>query len=656
MSRILISVGFLLIAFYAPAHVTLPTEAFVHLPDVEKVQLSPSGNKLAMLKRVISNGQRVLVVEITNLTTGKKSYPVVRRKHEFDVYQMIWASDNHILLKIDFFKQLKLKNAGFNPKISERRLMVLNLTDNSLNNILNGKTMKRFQKREWQPQFQDTIVDILPNEPNHILHAMDWDARQTPQVFKVNLNTLERTTVLLGKENWSNIMADRQGNVRVGIYKEVESGGLVDTQVTYELNVRDHKTKKWSVLARFKKDSPEAVWPLGFLDDPNMLLVEAQHEGHEAIFMVDLRTPNERSLFYSANNHDVGGTLFYSNKTNNPVGYATNSGVEFWDEDYAAFNDVIDKALPNTHNFLRTFDAQENKYLVYSKSDVDSGTYYLGDRKAKSINPIAFAYQGLDPSQLAVTKRHTIQMRDGKKRTLFVTLPNNHSGKPLPTVIYVNQGRGNASIGGFNYKTQLWVNRGYAVVNVNFRHPLPGYYGFMQGDVSQWAPTLYNDIIDAHKWTSEQGIASTEKVCVYGQHYAGYIALMAAAKNPSIFKCVATVAAVTDINNFIFNNKGFTSYEQTIARWSPNASLQSQYSPITYASKIQAPVFIAHGEDDARVRIIQSRLMHEALLDNKVPVTFIEIPDEDSYFSTDGSRMKVYGELEVFFKKYLGSG
>jgi dipeptidyl aminopeptidase/acylaminoacyl peptidase len=655
MSKLLASVSLLLITFITSAQVTIPTKAFVQLPDVENVQLSPSGNKLAMLKRVISNGKRVFVVEVTDLNTGKKSYPVVRRKHEFDVYQMIWASDNHILLKIDFFKQLKIENTGFNPKISERRLMVLNLRDNSLKNILNGQTMKRFRDRGWQPQFQDNIIDILPNEPDHILHAMDWDARQTPQVFKVNLNTLERSTVLLGKENWSNIKTDRQGNVRASIYKEIESGGLVATKVTYELNVRAYDSKRWSVLARFEQNSPSAVWPLGFLDDPNMLLVEAKNEGRDAIFKIDLRNPSERTLFYSSSKNDVGGTLFYSNKTNNPVGYSTTSGVKFWDDSYEAFSQSINKALPNTNNFLRTFDVEENKYLVYSKSDIDSGTYYLGDKQAKSLNPIAFVYQGLDPSNLAQTERHSMQTQDQKKRKLFVTLPKNHDGTPLPTIIYANEGRGNASVGGFDYKTQLWANRGYAVIQVNFRRPEEGYYGFMQGDVAQWAPALYNDIIDAHKWAVSEGIANSKNVCLFGQHYAGYIALMAGAKSPGTFKCIATVAALTDINNYLFNNKGFTSYEQKIANWSPKASMQTEYSPISYVNRIKVPIFIAHGEDDGNVRVSQSQLMNSALLDNKVPVTYIEIPNEDSSFSTDASRMKVFGEMESFFKKHLNN-
>ena len=653
MHYLLIGLSCLLMVFNTPAQVIIPTETFVQLPDVENVQLSPSGNKLAMLKRVVSNGQRVFVVEITELSTGKKTYPVIRRKHEFDVFEMLWASDNHLLLKIDFFKELKIENAGFNPKITERRLMVLNLTDNSLNNILNGKTMKRFQNRGWQPQFQDTIVDLLPNEPEYILHAMDWDLRQAPQVFKVNLNTLERKTVMLGKKNWSNIMADKQGNVRVGIEKDLQSGGLVDTQVSYELNVMDVETNKWQVLSRFDKASTDAVWPLGFLNDPNMLLVEAEHEGRDAILKIDLRNPSQRSVFYSSPTKNVGGKLFYSNLSNNPVGYSTTTGIEFWDESYRSFSQSIDKALPSTHNYLQALDKTENSYLVYSKSDVDSGTYYLGNKTAKTLNPVAFNYQGLDPGNLAPTVKHNVLGSNGEKIRVFVTLPKKHEGSALPTIIYVNQGMGNAAVGGFDFKTQLWANRGYAVVQVNFKRPMSGYYGFMQGDVTQWAPNLINNVIDVHKWIGEQGIANTKNVCLFGQHYAGYIGLMAAAKHPTLFKCVATIAPVSDINNYIFSNKGFTSYEQTIARWSQTASVQTQYSPISYTSALTMPMFIAHGEDDGMIRVTQSQLLHNSLLNSKVPVTYIEIPDEDSSFTTDESRIKVFGGMEAFFKTQL---
>lgn len=653
MKSLVVALYFFMLCANVFAKSQIPLQDFVKLADVENVEISPSGNKLAMLKRVLSNGERVFVVEITDMNTGKKSYPVVRRKHEFDVYKMIWANDSHILLKIDFFKQLKIENTGTNPKISERRLMVLNLRDNTLKNILNGKSMNRFRSQGWQPQFQDTIIDLLPNDPEHILHAIDWSARQVPQVFRVNLNTLDRKTVQLGRENWQNIMTDRQSNLRVGIHRDIQSGGAVKTRTLYEVNVKDLETKEWSTLATFTAGSPERIWPLGFLSDPDMLLVEALHQGRDAIFKIDLRKPKERSLYYASKTANVGGTLFYSKTSNNPVGYYTTTGIYFWDADYRAFSQGIDKALPSTNNHLKALNINETKYLVYSSSDIDSGTYYLGDRKQKSLNPVAFKYQSLAPENLVSSQRHLVTARDGEKIKVFVTRPKNHNNKALPTIIYANHGRHSAAVGGFDYRTQLWVNRGYAVVQVNFRHGLGNFYNFMQGDVSQWAPNLYQDLADVTKWSVQQGYTDATKTCLFGENYGGYVALMAAAKNEHSFKCIATIGALTDINHHLFKSKSFVSYEQITKRFSSDSSIQSAFSPVSFANTFLPSVLLAHGEDDGMLRAVQSKIMYDALNKYNKNSELILIENEDSKFSTDASRIKVFKAIELFFAAHL---
>lgn len=632
----------------------IPLKHFVQLPDTEQVQISPSGKKIAILKRVLSNGKRLLVIEVIDMETGNKSYPIVRKKNEFGVNEIIWASDEIILIKIDFFKQLKKQNTGNNPRIMFRRLRVVNLNDNSQKSILSGKALNRFQGLEWEPQFQDYIVDMLPSEPDHILHAVDWNLRNAPQVFKVNLKTLDRQVVMPGKEYWSSFLTDRQSNLRIGIYKETDSGGFVDTRTSYEVNVKDLQSKDWDVLWEFDDDAENEIWPLGFLPDPNMLLVKALHEGREAIFKVDLRQPNNKELFYSSKTHDVGGKLFYSNKTGMPVGYHTVAGVEFWDEGYKAFSRGIDKALPDTINHLKSFTEDENQYLLYTNSDIDSGTFYLGNRKEKSINPVAFVHQALDPALLRPSKRHLVTARDGNNIEVFVTLPAKYKDEPMPTIIYANHGRDdNAAVGGFDFLTQLWANRGYTVLQVNFRNNIGGYYQFTQGDVSQWAPNLYQDLADVSKWSTKQGFTNKDKMCLFGKHYAGYIALMAGAKNEQAFKCVATVGAMTDINNHLFNHKSFVSHDQMRARFSEDSSIQKAYSPISYAKTFTPSVLLIHGEKDSNVRSIQSRMMHNALRGEDKKSEHVEISEEDSSFTTDQSRMKVYAQLEAFFARHL---
>lgn len=632
---------------------TIPIESFVQLPDVEQVKLSPSGNKLAMLKRVMVEGSRKLVVEVTDLNTGKKSYPVIRQKNEFDISEIIWASDRHILLKIDFFKQLKRENTGWNPTIVERRLMVVDLEKNSLNNIISKIAFKRFEKKGWQPQMQDKIVDMLPDEPNYILHALDWNAKLSPRVFKVNLTTLQRTAVKSQEHLWDDWIADKEGNVRIATEKKQVTGGAERNRTQYRVHVKDLKSGKWNVLWEYSFGDKNAVIPLGFTSDPNTLLVEADHNGRDAIFEVDLQNPTKKTLFYSVENKNVGGTLFYSNLTNNPVGYHTVSGISFWDDKYEAFDRSIDKALPKTKNYLTNLSMDETKYLVYSQSDTDSGTYYLGDRVKKTLKPIAYKYMGLDPTLMSTSKRYMVPARDGQKVEVFLTQPQNSEEKALPTIIYSNHGNGAAAVGGFDYRTQYLVSRGYNVVQVNFRKGTGGYYKFMAGGIDQWGDQLYQDLDDVLAWGIREKYISSNKVCLMGERYAGYAALMAVAKGEGDYKCVVTFGAMTDIHNQVLSTEGYTHHEKTKQRLSNKSKIQKKYSVTSYAKDFDSASLLIHGTSDSNIRFKQSAMLNKALKRSKKNVEYIEIKDEESTLTTDESRLRVYKQVDSFLKQYL---
>lgn len=632
---------------------SIPLKIFVQLPDVEQVKLSPSGNKLAMLKRVMVEGSRKLVVEVTDLNSGKKSYPVIRQNNEFDIFEIIWASDRHILLRIDFFKQLKRENTGWNPTRVERRLMVLDLEKNSLSNIISKIAFKRFEKKGWQPQLQDHIVDILPDEPNYILHSLDWNSQLSPKVFKVNLTTLKRTSVKSQEEYWSDWITDKQGNVRIATEKRQITGGAERNRTQYRVHVKDLESEKWNVLWEYAFGDKDTVSPLGFTNDPNVLLVEALHKGRDAIFKVDLQNPSEKKLFYSAENQNVGGNLFYSNTTKNAVGYHTVSGIIFWDDKYKAFDRSIDKALPKTKNYLKSLSMDETKYLVYSQSDTDSGTYYLGDRIKKTLNPVAYKYMGLDPALMSASKRYMVSARDGKKVEIFLTRPKHLEEKALPTIMYSNQGNGSAAVGGFDYRVQYLVSRGYNVIQVNFRKGTGGYFNFMSGGVDQWADQLYQDLDDVLSWGIKENYVSKNKICLMGERYAGYAALMAVVKGAGDYKCVVTFGAMTDIHNQVVSTEGYTHHEKTKHRLSNSSKIQKKYSVTSYAKDFDAASLLIHGTSDSDIRFKQSVVLNKALDRSKKNVEYIEVKGEESTLTTDESRLRVYKKVESFLKQYL---
>ena len=501
------------------------------------------------------------------------------------------------------------------------------------------------------------------------MNALDWNAHQSPKVFKVNLTTLKRESIEPQKQNWFRWVSDQQGNVRVGVSKENISGGLTQDRSRYDVHVKDLSSGKWKTLWTYNHGDADSITPLGFLKDPNFLLIEALHEGRDAIFKVDLRQPEKRELFYSSKKRHVGGTLFYSPLLKEPVGYHTTGGIRFWNDTYTAFDKVIDKALPTTTNYLKALSNDETKYLVYAVSDVDSGTYYLGDRKAKTLNPVAYRHMALDPSKLAPSTKQHITARDGKKIKFFVTTPkgselkkttpketnskdagNDHA---LPTVIYANHGQSNASKGGFDYRTQLLVNQGYRVIQVNFRKGTGGYYNFMRGSIDNWADQLYQDINDVAVWANEKGLVKDDKLCLLGSAYAGYAALMAVASAEYAYTCVATLGAMTDIRSQLVAHEGFSNYEIAKAQLSNKRDIQKQYSPTHHASAFTASTLLIHGTKDSEVRFKQGTQLYKALKKAKKDVEYVEIEKDDSIPTTDENRLRVYKKIETFFAKHL---
>lgn len=631
---------------------SIPIKNFVMLPDVEEVELSPSGKKLATLKRVLSNGKRVLAVEIKDLNTKKRSYPVVVEKDKFNVVDIIWASDRFLLLRVDFFERLFIENSGRNPKIAMRRLMVLDLDSNSLTNILSGKARNRFVEKGWEPQYQDTIISVLPREPNFILHELDWDARVVPQVFKVNLTNMDRKTVQLGREDFIRWVNDREGNIRAGLKEEIFSGGLIPTQVFYTLVVKRSKQDRWDTLLKFEKGASNTLTPMGFLDQSNRLLARGYEDGEVVIYAIDLSKNDEKSVFYRPKT-SFKSELYYSNKDGNAVGYYTQSGAEFWDENYLTLDRAIDKALPDNNNFLKSLSADQNKYLVESKSALDAGTFYYGNKQTRSLDPVSYRYQALDPALMEPTKKITIESRDNRNIEAYLTLAKSKTSKRAPTILFSTPGFKESSNGGFNFLTQLWAHYGFNVLQVNFRFHRTGHYGFMRGGVENWAPSLINDLSDAMKWLDEKEIASANNTCLYGEGFGGYIALLTSIQTHHDFACVAANGSLSDIRMHLFNFENFTNHEKLRQGLTEDISLQRKFSPVSRVNEYELPVFLAHGQDNDNFRVKQSEAMYKALKKASKQVQYLELEGVGENLESDDIRVQVFTDLLKFFEAHI---
>lgn len=198
-----------------------------------------------------------------------------------------------------------------------------------------------------------------------------------------------------------------------------------DTQYRLYLCNTDKKAKLRERY-RFEAFAENQVWPLGFGQDPDILYVQAYHDGRLAVFKMNLNQEAlALELVFADERYDVDGRLIYSPKIQDIIGttYVDDGGYTFWDPDYIALQDAIDKALLYKNNIILGLSKDENKYLLKSSSSVDAGSYYLGDKVNSTLRLIGRKYDALKSELMAEKQRFSYKARDGLAIDGFVTLP-----------------------------------------------------------------------------------------------------------------------------------------------------------------------------------------------------------------------------------------
>jgi dipeptidyl aminopeptidase/acylaminoacyl peptidase len=282
----------------------------------------------------------------------------------------------------------------------------------------------------------------------------------------------------------------------------------------------------------------------------------------------------------------------------------------------------------------------DNRWIVAFTHDNQPTSYLLYEREGRRLTPLWEETLQLQPYTLARVHPITIKARDGLKMLCYLTLPpdsdRDHDGRPdraLPMVLNVHGGPTSRDGWGFNTECQFLANRGYAVLQVNFR----GSSGFGRKHEHlghrQWGRAMHTDLLDGVAWAVEQKIADPAKVAVYGGSYGGYASLWAITQSPEVFNCCVAIVGPSNLNTFIENiprDWPEDYWAATLGDWRTVAGREelNLYSPITYAAKVKRPVLIVQGENDPRVVKSESDQMAQALQSAGARVTYALYPDE----------------------------
>lgn len=628
----------LLSGFFAPvfAGEYPPVEYFADLPEIRQVQLSPDGSKIAALVKIDSDGYLGTAVRVIDLETLTTKYFAYAGVNDYKINWMRWANNKRILVSARY------PAVRYGTPTTETRLLNVNIEDGDLRSVL---TLRFLRQQEFIPQFQDTIVDLLPDDDDHVLMSGLFRPGLHSDVYRVNLETGKARRVLRGPARFDNWLTDRQGNIRMAVRQR---------ETAFRVMHKRPGDRNWDALWEYEVFSEDRVIPLGFDVDPEILYINAYHEGREAIFKVDLRDPElKRELVFSDPNYDADGSLIYSRKSGHVVGvrFSVNGGFTFWDPGFQALQRGLDKALPDTANVLYSLSDDERRYVVLVTSDTVPGSYFMGDRDEGGLTHIADRYPDLDAVPLVEKKFVEYEARDGLRIEAWLTSPTTDG--PHPSIIFPHGGPISYDGRGFDYWTQFFASRGYAVLQMNFRGSAGQGYEFMKAGLQSWGLEMQNDVEDGARWMIENGLADPDRICIVGASYGGYAALMEAARNPDLYRCAISFAGVTDLAYLVYTSRRYLNsdvVEEQVG--SDRRDLRSR-SPITLADDIEIPVLLVQGTKDRRVDLRHGRKMHRALSKAQADVTYLEFDEGDHYLSNQDHRIAFFRAMDGFLQQHL---
>lgn len=614
----------------------LAVSSFSQLPQVSGLDLSPNGSQIAYIENYIN--PEISVLTTFNLTTGDKKLLVKSDNEEVKINWFRWANEKTLIVSVGFAS--KTRRVAY----KETRLLAIDV---------DGKEAKQRNLIRTNPdnghvsQFQDDVVSFLPDDPEHILVAIDLDVPNLPSVYKLNIYTRRKSRLEKGKMDIIDWMGDRQGKLRLGKALDYKSG-----EASIRVKIGDDDT--WHKMFEYNAFEEPGITPLGFAKDPNILFYKAYKEDQLVLFKINLANKESRLVFADPD-YDFDGSLIYSRKSNDVIGIRhsnSEGGRIYWDESYAKFQKAIDVAMPDTNNYLVDFSDDENIYLIYSENDSTPGAYMLGNRNKRTLELAFEQYPLLQHELLSNHKLVTYTARDGTKIEGYLTLPKNTEG-PIAAIVHPHGGPGAREYDGFDYWTSFFAHRGYAVFRPNFRGSTGYGRQFAESQMQAWGLTMQDDLTDAAHWLVEQNIADPKRICIVGASYGGYAAVMAAVKTPELFKCAVSFAGVMDLEMLVRKSRHFINKKFVKKQFGEDDDDLEARSPYYQAEKIQIPILLLHGEDDRVVDVKQSREMFNELEDLGREVRYVELEYGDHHLSIQRNRHKVFNEMDLFLKKHL---
>ncbi|HEY3661843.1 MAG TPA: S9 family peptidase [Chthoniobacterales bacterium] len=619
----------------------IPRKTLFGNPERSHPEISPDGKQLAWL----APDQNGVVNVWVGSESGNDAKAVTNETHR-PIQWYAWAGNaQHILYLQD--------NAGDEVD----HLFSADLTTGNVRDLTPFRGVRA----------QNVLTDL--QHPRFVLVALNLRDRQAFDMYRIDLET---GAVTLEATNPGDVLTwstDNDFVIRAATAFDGKSGNSI-------VRVRDAADKPWRDLvvmpfekALFSGQVVGGSLVAGFAPDGKSLIIQSALAGDKGrLVRIDLRDGKELEVLAQDPQSDVanGGLGEGANVLRDPMTGAIQA-VEFdyltshWaflDTKVKADFETMERTVPGFLDLISR-DRDDKKWIVASRRSEAPASYFLFDRTTKNLSKLYDEFPELAKTKLAPKKGLTIKARDGLALPAYLTIPPGVEAKGLPLVLLIHGGPWYRDYDNYDPEVQFLANRGYVVLQVNYRGSTGFGLKFLNAGTNEWGRGTQKDLYDAVQWAIDQGIADPKRIAAMGWSGGGFATLLALEQRPDLFACGVDGVGPAELATLF---RSFPKYWSNITnRWrrrggdfDHDEKLNRAVSPLYHVDKIQDPLLIGQGQNDPRVTIGNVNGMVGALRKAKREVVYVVYPDEGHGFARPENNFDFYGRVEEFLARHLG--
>ena len=501
------------------------------------------------------------------------------------------------------------------------------------------------------PKVRAELIDDLEDvSETDIIATMNKRNPELFDAYRINVVTGEMKMVAENPGKVTQWVTDHAGRLRAAI----TSDGVNTSLLT---RADENSPFKTVITTNFR----ESITPQFYtFDDKAIYATSNIGRDKNAVVTIAPETGKETGLLYQHPEVDVSG-LSYSKKRK----VVTFASFVTWKEDHKFFDaesesmfKTLREKLPGFEIVVSAHDKAENKFIVVALNDRTPGSRYLFDKKTGALTKLVDVAPWLNADQLAPMKPIEYKSRDGLTIHGYLTLPLGREAKNLPAVVIPHGGPWARDTWGYDPEVQFLANRGYAVLQMNFRGSTGYGRKFWEASFKQWGKTMQDDVTDGVQWLVKQGVANPKKIAIYGGSYGGYATLAGVTFTPDLYAAAVDYVGVSNLFTFMktippYWKPYLDMFHEMVGDEIKDKELLAAASPALHADKIKTPLLVAQGAQDPRVNKAESDQIVDGLRKRGVDVEYMVKDNEGHGFHNEENKFAFYEAMEAFLAKHL---